>query len=116
MSINDASPGEWSVAHKKSMEDTLEEPQSYVNEAGAEPKWQQYQDERDSKEALGTQVGGDWYKNMTIQPLEFILANDLGFCEGNAIKYICRHESKGGSLDIDKAIHYLEMLKEDCYG
>jgi hypothetical protein len=38
--------------------------------------------------------------------------NQLGFCEGNAIKYICRYKAKGGAEDIEKAIHYLQILKE----
>lgn len=42
------------------------------------------------KNSFKEQVGGDHYKNMAIQPAEFILKNDLAFCEGNVIKYICR--------------------------
>jgi|TARA_Y100000401_G_scaffold59069_1_gene46812 hypothetical protein len=53
---------------------------------------------------------------MEIQPAEFINKNKLLFAEGNAIKYICRHSRKGGIEDIDKAIHYLEMIKERDYG
>jgi hypothetical protein len=49
---------------------------------------------------------------MMIQPIEFISANKLGFCEGNAIKYICRYKDKGGILDLQKAIHYLQLLIE----
>jgi len=65
--------------------------------------------------SLLTQVGGDHYKKMLIQPAEFINKNKLLFAEGNAIKYICRHSNKGGIQDIDKAIHYLEMVKERDY-
>jgi hypothetical protein len=65
--------------------------------------------------SLLTQVGGDHYKKMVIQPAEFINKNKLLFAEGNAIKYICRHSSKGKLQDIDKAIHYLEMVKEREY-
>ena len=65
--------------------------------------------------SLLTQVGGNHYKKMVIQPAEFINKNKLLFAEGNAIKYICRHSSKGGIQDIDKAIHYLEMVKEREY-
>ena len=53
---------------------------------------------------------------MEIQPAECINKNKLLFAEGNAIKYICRHSQKGGVKDIDKAIHYLEMIKERDYG
>ena len=59
-----------------------------------------------------TQVGGDHYKKMNIQPIDFILANDLGFCEGNIIKYICRYKEKGGLKDIEKIKHYCDILIE----
>ena len=62
------------------------------------------------------QIGGSHYKNMVMQPSEFINKNKLLFAEGNAIKYICRHSQKGGVEDIDKAIHYLEMIKQRDYG
>ena len=61
------------------------------------------------------QVDGDHYKSMKIQPAQFINENNLPFAEGNAIKYICRHKKKGKEKDIDKAIHYLEMIKERDY-
>lgn len=56
------------------------------------------------------QVGGEHYKKMAIQPSVFINKNKLLFAEGNAIKYICRHNLKGKKEDILKAIHYLEMI------
>jgi hypothetical protein len=59
---------------------------------------------------LQHQVGGNHYKEMKFQPVEFIMENDLGFCEGSAIKYICRYRSKGGVQDLEKAKHYIEML------
>ena len=65
--------------------------------------------------SLEEQVGGKHYRNMKIQPAEFINENKLLFAEGNAIKYICRHQSKGKADDIQKAIHYLEMILERDY-
>ena len=62
--------------------------------------------------ALDTQVAGDHYKNKAIQPIQYIHANNLGFCEGNVIKYVTRHKDKNGRADIEKAIHYLELLLE----
>jgi hypothetical protein len=56
------------------------------------------------------QVGGSHYKDMGIQPVEFILANGLGFCEGNVVKYICRYRQKGGIQDLEKVIHYTKLL------
>lgn len=58
------------------------------------------------------QVGGDHYKTLGIQPVEFILANNLGFCEGNIIKYTVRYNQKGGVEDLKKVIHYAQMLIE----
>ena len=65
--------------------------------------------------ASDMQVGGDHYKSMPIQPSRFIVVNGLGWYEGNAIKYICRHSIKGGKSDIEKAIHYLNLLLEEEY-
>lgn len=62
--------------------------------------------------ALSTQVGGDHYKTLAIQPIEYITKNNLGWCEGNVVKYISRWKQKGGVADIDKVIHYAQMLKE----
>lgn len=66
--------------------------------------------------ALNKQVSGEHYKKMIIQPVEFIVKNNLSFLEGNVIKYVCRHRSKNGIEDLNKAIHYLELAKELYYG
>ena len=62
------------------------------------------------------QVGGSHYKEMKIQPSEFINRNKLLFAEGNAIKYICRHAAKGEVQDLEKAKHYIDMIIERDYG
>lgn len=69
-----------------------------------------------SNKASDKQIGGSHYKNFVIQPTEFCVKNNIGFLEGNVIKYVLRHEHKNGVQDIDKAIHYLELLKEYKYG
>ena len=66
-------------------------------------------------DTLSSQVDGNHYTSMKIQPAEFINENNLEFAEGNAIKYICRHQKKGKKKDIEKAIHYLEMILERDY-
>jgi len=66
--------------------------------------------------ALDKQVAGTHYKSMAIQPVEFITMNNIGFLEGNIIKYVCRHHAKNGVDDIKKAIHYCELLLETKYG
>ncbi len=65
--------------------------------------------------AYKKQIGGSHYRNMVLQPSEFINKNRLQFAEGSAIKYICRHSVKGKEEDIKKAIHYLEMILERDY-
>ncbi|QVJ12725.1 hypothetical protein [Pseudomonas phage PSA11] len=66
--------------------------------------------------ALNNQEGGSHYKTLKIQPIEYIHANNIGYLEGNVIKYVTRHESKNGVEDINKAIHYLQLIKELKYG
>ena len=66
--------------------------------------------------AYKKQIGGSHYKDLAIQPSQFINKNKLLFAEGNAIKYICRHAHKGGKEDLKKAIHYIEMIIERDYG
>ena len=61
------------------------------------------------------QIGGSHYKNMKIQPSKFINDNKLLFAEGNAIKYICRHNAKNGKEDLEKAKHYIDMIIERDY-
>jgi hypothetical protein len=63
-------------------------------------------------QATEKQVSGNHYKDFNIQPVEFINANGIGYLEGNVIKYVCRWRKKNGLEDLDKAIHYLELLKE----
>lgn len=62
------------------------------------------------------QVGGDHYKTMGIQPVEYIVANNLNFLEGNVVKYITRHRAKGGKADVEKVIHYCELILKTEYG
>jgi len=68
-----------------------------------------------SDKSLDSQVGGNHYRNFKIQPAEYISANGLSFFEGNIIKYITRHKSKGGAEDIKKNIQYAEMILEFDY-
>ncbi len=61
--------------------------------------------------ANNKQVGGSHYKT-AIQPIEYIMANDLDFCEGNIVKYATRWRSKGGVEDLRKIKHYCDFLIE----
>ena len=66
--------------------------------------------------ALNDQVGGNHYRTMAIQPIEFCQKNHLGYAESLAIKYLCRHGQKNGRQDLDKAIHCIKLLIELEYG
>lgn len=61
------------------------------------------------------QVGGDHYQT-PIQPIDYIMGNDLNFAEGNIIKYITRHRDKNGSQDVRKALHYCLFILQHEYG
>ena len=65
---------------------------------------------------LQSQVGGTHYKDLKIQPIEFIHANNIPFCEANAIKYLCRWRQKNGRQDLEKARHYIDLLIKLEYG
>ena len=58
------------------------------------------------------QVGGAHYATKAIQPWDFIIANNLGYLEGNIVKYVSRWKDKGGVQDLKKAQHYLQKLIE----
>ena len=66
--------------------------------------------------ALDTQIGGEHYKKYSIQPVEFITKNKLGFLEGCVIKRICRYEDKNGREDLEKIKHEIDLLIELKYG
>jgi hypothetical protein len=57
----------------------------------------------------------DWrsLRKKEIQPIDYIISNKLGFCEGNVVKYVSRWKEKGGLSDLLKAKHYIEFLIEE---
>jgi Protein of unknwon function (DUF3310) len=61
---------------------------------------------------LSNQIGGTHYKHYKIQPIEYAMANNLNYCQANAVKYITRYRDKNGIEDLRKAIHNLEILIE----
>jgi hypothetical protein len=62
------------------------------------------------------QIGGNHYLKYKIAPVEFIIKNNIGFVEGNVIKYILRFKEKGGVQDLLKAKHYIELLIDSSKG
>src|ERR1019366_10738433 len=64
---------------------------------------------------MDRQPGGDHYRKYAIQPIEYIVKNKLSFLAGNVVKYVTRYKDKGGTEDIHKAIHYLDLILEFEY-
>ena len=62
--------------------------------------------------ALASQVDGNHYKSLAIQPIEYIHSNGIQFAEGCVIKYVSRWRTKGGIKDLEKAKHFIELLIE----
>lgn len=58
------------------------------------------------------QEGGSHYKGKAIQPWDYIISNELGYLEGNVVKYVSRYKEKNGLEDLKKARHYLDKLIE----
>lgn len=65
--------------------------------------------------ATDTQIGGEHYKDLEIQPAEYIYKNNIDYLSGNVIKYATRHKNKNGAQDIRKAIHYCQLILEMHY-
>jgi hypothetical protein len=104
--VTDAEKSYWSAVAGASDEPPLQmHPYSGVNT-------HQYEDTAPTATPLDEQIGGDHYKTMPIQPVEYIHANNIPFIEGCVIKYVSRWRSKGGIPDLEKARHFLDMLIE----
>ena len=65
--------------------------------------------------AYDKQVGGKHYIKYKIQPSKFVTENKLLYPEGSVIKYILRHQDKGGKQDLLKAKHFIDMIIERDY-
>lgn len=71
-----------------------------------EPHGEAYQ------KAMDIMVGGTHYKMLPIEPWEIIERNNMGFFDGNILKYVMRFKLKNGVEDLKKARHYLDKLIE----
>lgn len=59
------------------------------------------------------QVGGTHYQNMPIEPAHFCMVNHWDCDASYALKHLSRFRIKGGMIDIQKALHYVEMRQDD---
>lgn len=109
--------GEMGVGGVIGYESFGESPLVLLNTSDEEvPEWDDDIPTSSNLSALNKQVSGGHYKGCKIQPIEYIHANDLDYFQGNVVKYVTRHKLKNGKADIEKAIHYLELILELQYG
>ena len=66
--------------------------------------------DREKVDALGEQRGGNHYKTLKIQPIEFCELNGLTASQSSIVRYMTRHHVKGGRVDVEKAIHYAGLM------
>jgi len=57
------------------------------------------------------------YFRFKIEPITFIMQNEIPYAEGNAIKYLCRwrfkHKTKEAQIeDLKKAKQYIDLILE----
>ena len=62
--------------------------------------------------ATDTQVGGNHYTKLAIQPMQYSMANNLDALQHAVIKYVTRFRDKNGIEDLEKAKHCIDMLIE----
>ena len=125
MSVGDGEPCNWcGKEHTMTKDDrgwSRESHEQYMARKLKQDK-EEYQElmkgtyEYEYGKATDKQVGGSHYKDCVIQPVDYIVKNNLDFLEGNVVKYITRHKLKGGVEDIKKVIHYAELILELRYG
>ena len=58
------------------------------------------------------QIGGAHYKHHLYETWDVINDWNLGYFDGNAVKYLSRWKNKGGLQDLLKARHYIDKLIE----
>lgn len=64
------------------------------------------------KPPLSTQIGGDHYTKLAIQPMQYSMKNGLDPLQHTIIKYVTRFRDKAGIEDLEKAKHCIDMLIE----
>ena len=76
----------------------------------------EYLEKLKGSKALDNQIGGKHYKGFVIQPAIFHRANNLRQAEANVLDYVLRHDKKNGREDLEKAIHWIQMIIDMDYG
>ena len=68
--------------------------------------------ELEKQSATDTQVGGNHYTKLAIQPMQYSMENGLDALQHTVIKYVTRFRDKNGIEDLEKAKHCIDMLIE----
>lgn len=63
-------------------------------------------------QASDRQIGGSHYKDMNIEPAEYCYKNGLRALESSVVKYISRWREKGGTQDLEKAKHCIDLIMQ----
>lgn len=65
---------------------------------------------KEKLDSLSTQIGGNHYKKLAIQPMTYSMENKLDPLQHTIIKYVTRFRDKNGIEDLEKAKHCIDML------
>ena len=74
-----------------------------------EPDYKANKMEPERENPLGKEVGGNHYKS-AYQPIELMEKARMFPCCANIVKYVFRHKNKDGRRDLEKALHYCDLL------
>jgi len=95
------------MSHYDHVDPQVTNPKVFISTSEAKLKDQ----DKKLMKALDSQVGGSHYTQGAIQPLEYIMANNMNFIQGNIIKYVTRYRFKGTpKQDLEKVKHYVDLL------
>ena len=59
---------------------------------------------------MKTQIGGTHYLKYPVSPINWALDNHINAAEFSILRYLLRYRDKNGIEDLDKAIHYVQIL------
>ena len=71
-----------------------------------------------TKKVSQQQVGGSHYKDMPdgFQPIQLAYKLNLSPAQFSILKYLFRYKRKNGAEDVQKIIHYAQIILEQEYG
>lgn len=61
---------------------------------------------------MDKQVGGNHYLGYPVSPIQWSLDNNINAAEFSILRYVLRYCDKNGLEDLNKAIHYTEILMD----